>query len=115
MSSNNNIQAAVTNGFLFTAGQRGVDENGRVVSPDVTKQTLKALENLEKVLTDNNSSLEKIQKLTVYYTCSSHFLTCNRAVQKFFTDKKVKIPKCASVETNRLPPEILAEVEATAK
>lgn len=115
MASGEKIQAAVTNGFLFTAGQRGIDKNGKVISADVTEQTLKALENLEEVLIKNNSSLEKILRLTIFFTAREDFLPCNLAVRKYFTDKSLPVPKCSSVETQKLPGDILVEVEAVAK
>lgn len=115
MNNTDKIQAAVTNGFLFTAGQRGVGENGNVVSSDVTEQTLKALENLENILTENNSSLGKVQKITVFFTRREDFLPCNLAVKKYFTDKNIPSVKCSSVETQKLPSGVFVEVEAVAK
>lgn len=115
MSNSGKVNAAVTNGILFTSGQRGEDENGNIISPDVTEQTLKAMENLEKIITDNSSNLSEVDKITVFFSRHSDFLPVNLAVRKYFEDKNIKMPKCSSVETQKLPLGTLVEVEARAR
>lgn len=115
MSNSDKVTAAVTNNILFTSGQRGEDENGVIISPDVTEQTMRAMENLEKVITDNSSSLGEVEKITVFFSRHSDFLPVNLAIRKYFTDKGLKMPKCSGVETQKLPQGTLVEVEARAR
>lgn len=115
MNQNNKTEAAVTNGFLFTAAQRGIDKNGDIISSDITVQAVKAMQNLEKVLIDNNSSFAKVQKITLFFSRHEDFLPCNLAVRQCFISKNLPVPKCSSVETEKLPPDVFVEIEAVAK
>lgn len=115
MKEDSNIQAAVTNGFLFTAPQRGVDKNGEIISSDILVQTVKAMQNLERVLIDNSSSFAKVQKITLFFSRHEDFSPCNLAVRQCFISKNLPVPKCSSVETEKLPPDVFVEIEAIAK
>lgn len=61
-------QCATANGFVFVAGQTGVDENYRPVSDDFEPQARQALENVRLALDAAGSSFDDIVNMTVYLT-----------------------------------------------
>ncbi len=52
-------------GLVFVSGQVGVNKSGRVVSPDVAKQTEQTIKNVRAVLRHVGADLDDIVKVTV--------------------------------------------------
>ncbi len=104
-------QAIIIGGFVFCAGQIGLDpKTGRLVE-GVEAQTKRALENLSAVLEAAGSSLENVVKTTIYLKNIEDFEHVNKVYSKFFGNTK---PARSTVEVSNLPKGALVEIEAIA-
>ncbi len=73
-------QAVIANGFLYSAGQIALDPGTmELVAGDVRAQTERVLLNLEAVLREAGSSLQRVVKTTVYLTDLGAFAAVNLA------------------------------------
>jgi len=105
-------QAVQANGFIFTAGQIGLDPTtGKFVSEDVAAQTRQIMQNLKAVLKSGGSDLEKVVKTTIFVTDLANFKTVNEVYGSFF---KGEPPARSTVEVAALPLGALVEIEMVA-
>lgn len=105
-------QATIANGFVFVAGQVGLDDENRVVSPgDAYVQTLVTLDRVNRVLADVGGSLEDIVTATVYVTSLDHLPDFNRAWEEKFGAHR---PARATVVAGLLLDGLVVEVQSTA-
>ncbi|MEP7286106.1 MAG: Rid family detoxifying hydrolase [Chloroflexota bacterium] len=78
-------QAIIANGFVFTAGQTGIDPaTGKLVEGGVPEQTRQVLKNITEVLAAAGTSLENVVKTTVYLHSISDFQIMNKVYAEFF-------------------------------
>ncbi|MEW6547610.1 MAG: RidA family protein [Bacillota bacterium] len=105
-------QAAISGGFVCTAGQLGLDPTtGKLVGPGVEEQTERALLNLKAILEAAGSSLDMVVKVTVFLADMSLFGAMNGVYQRFFGAAP---PARTCVAVAALPMGALVEVEAIA-
>lgn len=105
-------QAIKANGFVFTAGQLGLDPaTGKLVEGDVTDQARQALKNLQAILEAAGSSLEQVVKVTVFLKDINDFKRVNEVYAEFF---KASPPARSAVQVAALPLGALVEIEAVA-
>ncbi len=105
-------QAIVANGFVYTAGQVGVDSaTGQLVDGGITAQTEQALRNLTAVLAAAGTSLENVVKTTVYLHAISDFPHMNKVYGEFF---KANAPARTTVGDLDLPMGAQVEIEVVA-
>lgn len=77
--------AIIANGFVYTAGQAGVDPaTGKLVDGGVAEQTAQALKNLATILQSAGTSLEHAVKANVYLHAMSDFQAMNKVYGEFF-------------------------------
>ncbi len=106
-------QAVQVAGFLYTAGQLGLDPgSGDMVDGGVEAQTRRALENLRAILETAGSSLAQVVKTTVFLKNMNDFAAMNAVYATFFPQEP---PARSAVEVARLPKEALVEIEAIAR
>ena len=99
-------------GFVFSAGQLGIDpETGDFVPGGIKAQTRQALINLKAVLEAAGSSLEKVVKTTVFLKDMDEFSAMNEIYGEFFL---VDFPARSAVQVARLPKDGSVEIEAIA-
>lgn len=104
-------QAVKVNGFIFVSGQLGIDKNGTL--PNTTKdQTEQVLKNLQSILEAAGSSLEKVVKVTIFFTQKDDFSIINEVYAKFFHHE---YPARSAICVAALPKEALVEIEAIAE
>src|SRR5579871_952058 len=78
-------QAIIANGFVFTAGQTGIDPaTGALVPGGVIEQTAQVLKNISEVLKAAGSSLDNVVKTTVYLHSISDFQHMNKVYGEYF-------------------------------
>jgi 2-iminobutanoate/2-iminopropanoate deaminase len=103
--------AIVSNGFVFTSGQIGVDpKTGSIVEGGVREQTRRALENLKVVVEAAGSSMGRIVKTTVYLKSMDDFKAMNEVYAEYLGEA---LPARATVEVT-LPKGALVEIDAVA-
>ncbi len=105
------------NGFVFLAGQVGLDKDLKIVD-GLEAQTRQALENIKEVLALAGSSPADIIQLMIFYKHTPG-LVLNDAVQEFVQIKNDVLPGSAPVGFacsvhELLDPAFLVEVQAVA-
>ena len=65
-------QCVVANGFVYVAGQSGIDEYRRVVGPSFREQAVRTFQNVATVLDAAGSGLARLVSITVYITDPRH-------------------------------------------
>ncbi|HUQ85388.1 MAG TPA: RidA family protein [Candidatus Limnocylindrales bacterium] len=105
-------QAIISNGMVFTAGQIGLDPiSGNLVGVDIAEQTTQVIKNLNEVLTEAGSSLQKVIKTTCYLKNMDDYTVFNEIYAKHFTNN----PARSTVEVSKLPKDALIEIEVIAE
>ena len=105
-------QAIVSGGFVFTAGQGGIDPaTGDLVSDSVVEQAEQVMRNLAAVLEAAGSSFEKAVKTPCVLADMGDFGAFNEVYGRYFTGKPAR--SCVAVKT--LPKNMLCEVEVIAE
>ena len=103
-------QGIVANGFLFTAGQIGLDPaTGQVVPGDVVAQTERVMLNLEAVLATVGASWKDVARTTVYLHDLGDFPRVNEVYGKVLGDAR---PARSTVQVSALPRGVLVEIDA---
>lgn len=105
-------QAVAARGFLFTAGQVGIDPaTGELVPGDVAAQARQALHNLVAVLEAAGTGPERVVKTTVYLADMADFEAVNQVYAEAF---RPPYPARSAVQAARLPRGARVEIEAVA-
>ena len=105
-------QAIKANGLVFVAGQLGFEPGStEVVGPGIKAQTEQTIDNLEAILTEAGSSLDRIVKTTVFLASLKDFQGMNEVYAGRIGDTP---PARSTVEVGALPSGALVEIEAIA-
>ncbi|MBW8004168.1 MAG: RidA family protein [candidate division NC10 bacterium] len=106
------VQGVKGHGFLFTAGQIGLDPaTGKLAEGGIEAQTRRVLENLKAVVEAAGGSFTQVVKTTVYLTDLSHFQAMNQIYAAYFEGHS---PARSTVGVAQLPLEALVEIELVA-
>jgi 2-iminobutanoate/2-iminopropanoate deaminase len=104
-------QAIIANGFVFAAGQIGIDPKTGTLAEGVEAQTEQALNNLEAVLKAANTDLDNVVKTTIFLGDMNDFAKVNEIYGRRF---KAPFPARATVQAAKLPRDAKIEIEVTA-
>jgi 2-iminobutanoate/2-iminopropanoate deaminase len=104
-------EAVRAGGFLFVAGQLGVDESFSVVSGDIVAQTRRALDNLKARLAAGSSSIANVVKVNVFLKQAEDFGAFNEIYAETFVEAP---PARTTVVADLLVPGALVEIDAIA-
>lgn len=105
-------QAIEINGMIYTSGMIPINpENGQLVTGTIEEQAKQALSNLEALLTEAGSGLDRVIKTTVFIKDMDDFAEVNEVYGQYFTKD---FPARSCVEVARLPKDVLIEIEAIA-
>jgi 2-iminobutanoate/2-iminopropanoate deaminase len=105
-------QAIVANGFVFVAGQLGLEPGSKeVVDGGIGPQTERAFVNLRAILEAAGSSLGDVVKTTVFLRNLDDFAGMNEIYAAHIGSTP---PARSTVEVGRLPAGALVEIEAIA-
>ena len=104
-------QAVVANGMVFTSGQIALTAEGVMLEDDITIQTKQVLKNLEAVLKEAKSGLDKVVKCTIFLDSMDDFVTVNAIYEEAFGSHK---PARSTVAVKTLPKNALVEIDAVA-
>ncbi len=105
-------QAVKHGNMLITSGQIPLDPiSGEVVDGDITVQSTRVMENLVAVLKAGGASVDNVIKTTCFLNDMADFAAFNEVYSKYFTGEA---PARSCVAVDRLPKDVLVEVEAIA-
>ena len=104
-------QAIVAGGWVFTAGQIGLDPTSGTLSGTIEAQAAQSLKNLAAILTAAGCGWEHVVKTTVYLHDMADFAAFNRVYGEVVREP---YPARATVEAAGLPKGALIEIEAIA-
>jgi 2-iminobutanoate/2-iminopropanoate deaminase len=106
-------QAIAAGGFLFTAGQIGLDPaTGELAPGGFEAQAARALENLRAVLAAAGCTFSDVVKATVFLADFAHFPALNRIYGEAFGDHR---PARTTVQAAGLPRAARVEIDLIAK
>lgn len=106
------VQGVKARGFLFTAGQIGLDPaTGKLVEGGIEAQTRRVLENLKAVVEAAGGSFTDVVKTTVFLTDLSHFQAMNQIYATYLGGHS---PARSTVGVTQLPLGALVEIEMVA-
>ena len=98
--------------MLFTSGQIPLDPgSGQVVKGGIQAQTRQALENLKQVLAAGGAGFSDVVKTTCFLNDMNDFAQFNEVYAEVFKDNP---PARSCVAVDRLPKDVLVEIEAIA-
>lgn len=105
-------QAIAVGGFVFTAGQLGLDPaTGRLVGDDARSQAAQALRNIAAVLEAAGASLDAVVKTTIFLVDLNDFAAVNEVYAEHFGAHR---PARSTVQVAALPAGGRVEIEAVA-
>lgn len=105
-------QAKIVAGLVFTSGQIAINPtSGTVEATDIKGQTHQVCKNLQAVLEEAGSSLDKAVKTTCFLADMADFASFNEVYAEYFTSKPAR--SCVAVKT--LPKNLLVEIEVIAE
>ena len=105
-------QAIKANGFVFVAGQLGLEPGStEVVGPGIEEQTRQTFDNIEAILTEAGSGLDRIVKTTVFLASLDDFQGMNSVYAERVGENP---PARSTIEVGALPSGALVEIETIA-
>ena len=106
-------QAIKAGGFVFVSGQLGLAPGGsEMVAATIGEQTEQVLDNLEAILTEAGSGLDRIVKTTVFLASLADFQGMNEVYARRVGEPP---PARSTIEVAALPSGALIEVDAIAE
>lgn len=104
--------AIVSNGFVFVAGQVGIDPATGQAASDLETQTRQTLKNLQTVLSAAGCGLGDVVKTTAFLTKPEFFAAFNTIYREFFTEP---FPARSTIICQLARADLLVEVEVIAR
>jgi 2-iminobutanoate/2-iminopropanoate deaminase len=104
-------QAIQANGFIFVAGEKGIDPQTGRMAHGIQAQTRQTLENIRVILEAAGSSLDRAVATTVYLVDINDFAPMNEVYATYFA---VDPPGRTTVAVSALPAGALVEIQCTA-
>ena len=101
----------ISNGLIYTSGMLGINPSTNTLEEGIEKQANQAFKNIEAILNEANSSLDKVIKTTLFLSDLANFSIVNEIYAKYFTSK----PSRSCVEVKKLPKGALLEIEVIAE
>ena len=105
-------QAIRANGFVFVSGQLALEpEHAEIVGDSIGEQTEKVFDNVQAILEEAGSGLDRIVKTTVFLADLDDFAGMNEVYARRVGQPP---PARATVEISKLPSGAKVEIEAVA-
>ncbi len=105
-------QGIRANGFIFLSGQTPIDPaTQQLITGSVAEQTERVLRNLEAVLRQAGSSMEKVVRCGVFLKDMNDFTAMNEVYGRFFPKNP---PARTTIQAARLPKDCQVEIDAIA-
>ena len=105
-------QAIRANGLVFVSGQLALEpDHAEIVGDSIQEQTEKIFDNLQAILEEAGSTLDRIVKTTVFLTDLGEFAGMNEVYARRVGEP---FPARATIEISKLPSGAKVEIEAIA-
>jgi 2-iminobutanoate/2-iminopropanoate deaminase len=105
-------QAIRANGLIFVSGQTPIDPaTQQLINGSIGEQTERVLRNIEAILTQAGSSMEKVVRCGVFLKDMNDFTAMNEVYAKFF---KSEPPARTTIQAAKLPKDCMVEIDAIA-
>ena len=104
-------QAIAAGGFVFVSGQLGLKPGDTAISGSIEEQTEQVFANLQAILEEAGTGLDRLVKTTVFLQHLDDFQAMNAVYAKHVGEQP---PARATVEVAKLPSGALVEIEAIA-
>lgn len=104
-------QAIAAGGFVFVSGQLGLKPGDTAISGGISEQTEQVFANLQAILAEAGSGLDRLVKTTVFLQHLDDFQAMNEVYARHVGDRP---PARSTVEVAKLPSGALVEIEAIA-
>ena len=105
-------QAIVANGFVFVAGEKGIDPaTGKIVPGGIVAETRQTLTNIQHILAAAGSSFDRAVQTFVYLVDIRDFAAMNEVYAEFF---RIRPPGRTTVAVSALPAGARVEITVTA-
>ncbi len=102
--------------LIFTAGQIPLDPaTQQVVAGGIAEQAKRVLENLQAILEEAGSGLDRVVKATVYLKSMDDFAAMNVVYDAYLGRDGEEPPARTTVEVARLPKNALIEIDVIAE
>jgi 2-iminobutanoate/2-iminopropanoate deaminase len=106
-------QGIVAGGFLFTAGQIGLDPaTGKIVDGGIAEQATRVLTNLREVLAAGGADWADVVRSTIFLVDLADFAAVNEIYAKHIGDAR---PARSTVQVEALPRGALIEIDLIAQ
>ena len=104
-------QAIKAGGFLYASGQIPINPvTGQIDTTTIEDQTERVCQNIGEILKAAGTDYEHVIKTTCFLAEMRDFAAFNGVYEKYFSGK----PARSSVAVNKLPKDVLCEVEVVA-
>jgi 2-iminobutanoate/2-iminopropanoate deaminase len=97
--------------LLFTSGQVGKDESGKLIEGDFAAQVHQTLKNVQVVLENAGSTMECVLKSSVFLADMDNFSEFNEIYKEYF---KGDYPARTTFQVGRFGPGVLIEIDVIA-
>ena len=98
--------------FIYTSGQIPIDPaTGAFAEGGIKEQTRQSLQNIQAILEEAGSSMDKVVKTTVFLADMNDFADMNSVYAEFFSEP---YPARSAVAVKTLPKNALIEIEVVA-
>ncbi len=105
-------QAIITGNMVFTSGQIPINPaTGAIEATTIQAQTEQVCKNVQAVLEQAGSSLEKVVKTVCFLRDMGDFAAFNQVYAQYFTGK----PARSCVAVRELPKNVLVEIDTVAE
>ena len=105
-------QAVRVGSTIYCAGQIPLDpKSGQIVSPDISEQTRRVMENIKAILRAEGLTFENVAKSTIFLTDFGDFQTVNEIYGAHFPKDP---PARSTVQVSALPKNAKVEIEVIA-
>jgi 2-iminobutanoate/2-iminopropanoate deaminase len=105
-------QAIRANGFIFVAGEKGIDPVTNAIVPGgIAAETRQTLENIRNILEAGGSDMQRVVATQVYLTNIGDFAEMNAVYAEYFTSNP---PGRTTVGVSALPAGAQVEITVTA-
>ena len=105
-------QAVTFGDLIFTSGQLPLNpETGKLTEDGIKAATAQVLKNVQAILQEAGSSLDKVLKATVYLKDMGDFAAMNETYAEFFGANP---PARTTVQVAKLPMDVAVEIDVVA-